>query len=642
MTKFDDPDFVSYLESFSFITLCETFMETVELSQYFRDYECFVAPAKKLAQRGRRSGGVVCLLKREFSKYFQRLHCNYDNMIVFRVCKTLFENDKDVLLFNTYIPPSTSPYYGTSEFENGIDMLQCCITEILDIYQDCTIILNGDLNSRTGNMNAADESDVFDCRANVFDVSRRTQDEIVNEYGRLLLSLCIGYDLCILNGCICPDLSGKFTFVSATGSSVIDYFIVSKDFVTKCKQLKVNESVTSPHMCMELTIMGADQNSECTSEIRRVCTKIVWDCDSSALYIDNLSSNLEEVYISERVLEGDFDVHTLTDDISTCMVRAADFMTKTYVSGGITRYPKPWFDKQCSDSKRYVHKLLRRFLRTSSSDDRSEYVRNRNAYKKLISNKKSAYKQFLTCSLTNNVKDARKFWSQVRKLNSIQRMNISIAPEVWVDHFRDILGNSAYGAPKRSDSTLLGAPVVDTDDLNCAISEEEIETAIDYLKPNKAPGNDNIISEMMKCSKCMMLPYLTKLFNVIFDRGEFPRAWCDSVIIPLYKKGNRTSPDNYRGIALTSVLSKVFLHIVNDRINRWTEDKELILEEQAGFRKGYSTVDNIFVLYNVIEKYLNRHRKLYVAFIDFKKAFDSVDREELWPVLRRYGITGKL
>ena len=102
--------------------------------------------------------------------------------------------------------------------------------------------------SRTGNMNAGNENMVFDCRANIFHVSHRTQDEIVIIYYRLLLSLCIGYDFCILNECICPVLSGKFTFVSATGSSVTDYFIVSKDFVMKCKQVNVSESVTSSHI----------------------------------------------------------------------------------------------------------------------------------------------------------------------------------------------------------------------------------------------------------------------------------------------------------------------------------------------------------------------------------------------------------
>ena len=64
--------------------------------------------------------------------------------------------------------------------------------------------------------------------------------------------------------------------------------------------------------------------------------------------------------------------------------------------------------------------------------------------------------------------------------------------------------------------------------------------------------------------------------------------------MPIHKKGDVNQPDNYRGIALTSVISKVYTHILNKRLSEWAEVEEKILEEQAGFRAGYSTVDHIF------------------------------------------------
>ena len=71
------------------------------------------------------------------------------------------------------------------------------------------------------------------------------------------------------------------------------------------------------------------------------------------------------------------------------------------------------------------------------------------------------------------------------------------------------------------------------------------------------------------------------------------------------------------------------MSILTDRLNSWAEDNQIIVEEQAGFRKGYSTVDNIFVLHSIIQHYLQRKRKVYVAFVDFKKAFDTVSKEAL-------------
>ena len=64
--------------------------------------------------------------------------------------------------------------------------------------------------------------------------------------------------------------------------------------------------------------------------------------------------------------------------------------------------------------------------------------------------------------------------------------------------------------------------------------------------------------------------------------------------------------------------------------------------EQAGFRAGYSTVDHIFTLYAIVQNFLLKNRKLYIAFVDFKKAFDSMNRNALWAVLRKGGVEGKL
>jgi len=153
MSTFEDQDFVSYLKTFSFVTLCETFVECVDMSYCFPNFDCYVSPARKLSQRGRSSGGIVCLVDRKFAKYFRRVLYNYDNVIVFKVCKTLFNTDKDVLMFNVYIPPCGSPYYAHKDDDNGVDMLQTCIAEMLDRYGECSILLNGDLNARTGGLN---------------------------------------------------------------------------------------------------------------------------------------------------------------------------------------------------------------------------------------------------------------------------------------------------------------------------------------------------------------------------------------------------------------------------------------------------------------------------------------------------------
>ena len=87
----------------------------------------------------------------------------------------------------------------------------------------------------------------------------------------------------------------------------------------------------------------------------------------------------------------------------------------------------------------------------------------------------------------------------------------------------------------------------------------------------------------------------------------------------------------------------MFTSIINKRLVFWADSLDKINEEQAGFREGYSTIDNIFILQSLINKYLSiKGGKFYVLFVDFAKAFDSVQREKLWFLLRSHGISPKM
>ena len=93
----------------------------------------------------------------------------------------------------------------------------------------------------------------------------------------------------------------------------------------------------------------------------------------------------------------------------------------------------------------------------------------------------------------------------------------------------------------------------------------------------------------------------------------------------LHKKCSTKKPENYKGILLLSVTGKLFTELLNNRLNTWAETHGLLREEQAGYGKGYSTVDQIFLLNCIVEKYVAKKKgRFYCAFIDFSKAFDSI------------------
>ena len=131
-----------------------------------------------------------------------------------------------------------------------------------------------------------------------------------------------------------------------------------------------------------------------------------------------------------------------------------------------------------------------------------------------------------------------------------------------------------------------------------AITVEEIDKTIKGLRNNKASGLDIIANEYIKSTSSIFLPAYHKLFNLVLDTGILPDAWLIGVIKPIYKnKGNPDDPNNYRPITLLSCMGKLFTAILNKRLETFIESNDLLNENQCGFRRGYPTCDNIFVIY---------------------------------------------
>ncbi len=161
------------------------------------------------------------------------------------------------------------------------------------------------------------------------------------------------------------------------------------------------------------------------------------------------------------------------------------------------------------------------------------------------------------------------------------------------------------------------------------------------MKCGKAAGIDGITPENGET--------WTKCSGTVVDNDMWPgmetrrgtRRVENAVIVPLHKgKGNKDECKNYRGISLLSVPGKICGRILTDRLMQVTEKK--VSDEQGGFRKGKSCVDLIFAVKMLVEEYLRKDRKLYAALMDLEKAYDMVNREALWNVLKIYGVGGQL
>ena len=132
------------------------------------------------------------------------------------------------------------------------------------------------------------------------------------------------------------------------------------------------------------------------------------------------------------------------------------------------------------------------------------------------------------------------------------------------------------------------------------------------------------------------------LFYVNFNSGIYPEAWVKGCVVPIFKKGNMEDPNNFRGITIISCLGKLFTSVLNARILDWDKEHCIITDAQFGFKPGFGTTDAIFVLQSLINRTLKNRKRLYCCFIDYKKAFDLIDRSKLWTKLVKHGIDGKM
>lgn len=132
---------------------------------------------------------------------------------------------------------------------------------------------------------------------------------------------------------------------------------------------------------------------------------------------------------------------------------------------------------------------------------------------------------------------------------------------------------------------------------------------------------------------------LASLFTAVFRSGCVLREWLTAV----YKgKGSTTDPNCYRGITVmhahACVLGKLYAMLLNGRLSDWAEANGKRALGQAGFRQGFRTTDNCFVLRALAERARARRQKLYICAVDLEKAFDSVDRPLMWEALQCAGI----
>ena len=169
-----------------------------------------------------------------------------------------------------------------------------------------------------------------------------------------------------------------------------------------------------------------------------------------------------------------------------------------------------------------------------------------------------------------------------------------------------------------------------------SILTDEVRGILKKLKNGKAPGHDQTRNEQLKYGGEAMAKLLTEHYNKILKEKTIPKEWNKSDIILLHKKGDKSLIKNYRPISLSPSSAKTFSKLIEQRIQKQIQEQQP--HEQAGFRHGFSTIDHLQVINQLIEQAQEYETELHLAFIDYTKAFDSLNHNFLLSALQKQCI----
>ena len=481
----------------------------------------------------------------------------------------------------------------------------------------------------------------------------------IDNYGRRLLDICKSFNLYIANGRLGDDRSlGTQT---CRGSTVVDYAILSPsvfNMVNDFRILPFDPLLSDVHSGIHISLCCQPENilsQEINTNESDTITRASWNASAQDLFLQNLNDeNINQLIdqmdsLNETVSRE--TVQHLTTQCSSLLYNAADaagmikqITSRPNLARKKSKPTRPWFNAECRSLQKKFRRAKNMRRRVSNRDNMEALTESSKAYKKCVSKHfKSYQKEFIKKLRNLKSADPKSYWGLLNKTESSRNTTMQkLSLETFAEHFKklntvssdDLEQLYSFDPSKVSQHNL---------ELNIPITEQEVLKSINGLKMNKGCASDLILNEFLKSSKSKMLTAFTKLFNIVFNSGHVPDDWSQGIISPIYKnKGDRASPDNYRGITILSCFGKLFTAVLNNRLNKYLEDMNVLAEEQAGFRKGYGTTDHIFNLKCLIDLYLFRGRKLFCAFIDYKKAFDSVNRTYLWQKLLSNNIDGKM
>ena len=572
------------------------------------------------------------------------------------------------------------------------DMLDMLHEECAEYEKLGNCVILGDLNARTNDhldFICYDETDDFLPLDNNYVPDNTLDKRVTQDHGNVnssrkdLLVFCKSSGLQIVNGRVNKGNSGNFMCFNTKGSSIVHYVLAKEevfenfgdsivgnvnefsDHVPIHVSIKMNQNTGPLHALVSENNKAFDISATDPLENLRdnYAVHFVLD-DATAERIESaLNNNQVKEFLS--LIREELNNPGVPVEVSVAKLRSklSEISESTILSkkpfknankkNGCRR-ACPWFDEECKLEKNLLNRARKAYQFALKNDSklhkvslRDNFFSQKKRYHKILKSKRKIYNENRREKLWNLKSfSPNEFWKMLGGQN--KPSTIDFDKNTLFDYFNDLLStNETHNLLPEAEEIVEQNQIDEymgnliNDSLNCKITLEEVVTMIGKLNTGKASGIDLITAELLKGLDESFLIVFTKLFNKIFDHGEFPEEWAVGIIVLLFKGGDKSDLDNFQGITLLRIFGKLSLGILLERLTTMLNNFKILEDNQIAYRKGYQTSDHLFTFISIIQNAFNQNNSnLYFCFVDFKKAFHSVDHSLLMEKSLAKGISG--
>ena len=306
----------------------------------------------------------------------------------------------------------------------------------------------------------------------------------------------------------------------------------------------------------------------------------------------------------------------------------------------------PWITDSIKKSMQKRDRLYVKAMKTRSPETWKRFKDIRTATKEEIRNSRRNY---VNTMIGENIKeDPKPFWSYIKALRSensgtptlynkdgIPAATDTSKANTLVEQFTSVFSKENMDNLPPTQKLFPDMPTI-------SFGEEGVEKLLKKINPTKAGGPDGIPARFLKETASEIAAMYTHLFSQSYKEGYPPKSWTHALVCPIFKKGKKSLPENYRPVSLTAIPCKLYEHIIVSQIWQHLNKYNIITSKQHGFRSGMSCETQLIEVLEDWTSAMNQgSAQIDVIVLDFSKAFDVVPHHRLLQKLSSYGITGQ-